>query len=98
METRVCKTCGRGLPIENFSKNAYGYIGICKECNSKHRSEAAVNRKNNKRKALEQELLNAKNLRLSDFTPRELMEELKRRGYEGQLTYVETHTIDLSKI
>ena len=26
METKVCKTCGRELPIENFSKNAYGYI------------------------------------------------------------------------
>jgi hypothetical protein len=31
---------------------------------------------------------------LSDFTPRELMLELKRRGYEGRLTYVETHMID----
>lgn len=35
---------------------------------------------------------------LADFTPRELMAELKRRGYEGKLTYVETHTIDLSTL
>jgi hypothetical protein len=35
---------------------------------------------------------------LADFTPRELMAELKRRGYEGKITYVETHTIDLSTL
>jgi hypothetical protein len=35
---------------------------------------------------------------LADFSPRELTEELKRRGYEGKLTYVETHTIDLSAL
>ena len=98
METRVCKTCGRELPIENFSKNAYGYIGICKECNSKHRSEAATHRASKKQRSIENELANAKNMRLSEFTPRELMAELKRRGYEGTLTYVETHVIDLSKI
>jgi len=34
--------------------------------------------------------------RLSEFTPRELMLELKRRGYEGELAFVEVHKIDLS--
>ena len=41
---------------------------------------------------------NFRQLCLADFTPRELMAELKRRGYEGKITYVETHTIDLSTL
>lgn len=34
-----------------------------------------------------------KEMRLKDFTPRELMQELKRRGYEFEMTYTEVHTI-----
>ena len=34
-----------------------------------------------------------RNLCLSDFTPRELMQELKRRGYEFEITYTEVHKI-----
>lgn len=34
-----------------------------------------------------------KEMRLKDFTPRELMQELKRRGYEFEMTYVEVHKI-----
>jgi hypothetical protein len=35
---------------------------------------------------------------LEDFTPRQLMEELKRRGYTGRLQYVEVKDIDLDKL
>ena len=31
METKVCKCCGRELPVENFAKNAFGYIGVCRD-------------------------------------------------------------------
>lgn len=96
MGTQVCKCCGRELPIEQFAKNAFGYIRVCKECNSKNRQEAALNRKKLKQQAID--ALNARNLRLADFTPRELMEELKRRGYEGKLRYVRIEEIDLNNI
>ena len=33
---------------------------------------------------------------LADYTPRQLMEELKRRGYTGKLQFVEVKTIDLA--
>lgn len=33
---------------------------------------------------------------LGDFTPRQLMEELRRRGYTGKLQFVEVKTIDLN--
>ena len=96
METQICKCCGKELPIEQFAKNAFGYIHVCKECNSKNRQEAALNRKKLKQQAID--ALNARNLRLADFTPRELMEELKRRGYEGKLRYVRIEEIDLNNI
>lgn len=35
---------------------------------------------------------------LSGYTPRQLMEELKRKGYTGQLKYVKVETIDLDAI
>lgn len=45
---------------------------------------------------LNENILRAKKMRLSEFTPRELMEELVRRGYKGKLSYTEVHEIDLS--
>ena len=96
METKVCKCCGRELPVENFAKNAFGYIGVCRECNSKNRSDAAQKRKQLKQQAID--AINARNLRLQDFTPRELIEELKRRGYEGKLRFVQVQEIDLAKM
>lgn len=96
MENQVCKCCGRELPVEQFAKNAFGYVRVCRECNSKNRSEAAKKRKQLQQQAVD--AINARNLRLADFTPRELMEELKRRGYEGKLRYVKVEEIDLNNI
>lgn len=45
---------------------------------------------------LNENILRAKKMRLSEFTPRELMEEPVRRGYKGKLSYTEVHEIDLS--
>ena len=30
--TKVCKVCGRELPLELFHKNRWGYTKVCKEC------------------------------------------------------------------
>ena len=38
----------------------------------------------------------ARNARLAEFTPRELMAELARRGYEGKLTYTRVEEIDIN--
>lgn len=95
-KTKVCKCCGQELPIEEFARNAFGYTNVCKNCNSINRKKA-WERKNEVAK-LKESATNARELRLHDFTPRELMTELKRRGYDGKITYTETHTIDLSTI
>ncbi len=96
METRVCETCGRELTIDHFARNKYGMARSCKECNGRKISEGRAFK--NKVSELEKELIEAKNIRLKDFTPRELMEELARRGYRGKLTYTQVHEIDLNNI
>lgn len=38
--TKVCKKCGRELPLEQFHKNRWGYTQVCKECNSRKTSDS----------------------------------------------------------
>lgn len=96
METKKCKCCGRELPVSEFGKSPLGVYNTCKECVKKNQSDAKIGKKNVLQ--MEKELENAKVMRLSEFSPRELMGELKRRGYKGKITYVETHTIDISAL
>ena len=77
--TKVCKKCGRELPVYEFYKadtNKDGLLGHCKEC---HRSQM-----NDRSKAARKALAENKTP-LSAFTPRELIEELRKRGYKGTL-------------
>lgn len=85
METKVCKVCGQELPLSEFRKSLLVPNGIatCKKC---------VNEKIKKTK-LFKETTGSTNSELAKFTPRELIEELKSRGYKGKL-YV-TKTIEL---
>ena len=95
-ETRICSCCGQEKQLSEFNKNAWGYKTICRECENKHRAEKKEERKALKQQAID--AVNARNLRLEDFTPRELMLRLKELGYEGTLKYVKTEIIDISKL
>ena len=47
METKVCKRCGREMPLESFPKNNRskdGHLSVCKDCNFKARSAARPKR------------------------------------------------------
>lgn len=96
METKKCTCCGKELPIEEFAKTGFGVLTICKPCMVLKR--AAGHKRNLVAKKLQEELSVARTARLSEFTPRELMEELSRRGYNGKLTYTEVHEIDIQNI
>lgn len=96
METKVCSKCGRELSIDNFKRNAWGIVSVCKECEAatrKQKKEAAKKAEN-----YQKDVEDARMLRLKDFTPRELMEELRNRGYEGKLRYVRVEEVDLTKL
>lgn len=85
METKVCKVCGQELPLSEFIKSPFttNGIAICNKC---------IGDKIKKIK-LFKETTGSTNSELAKFTPRELIEELKSRGYKGKL-YV-TRTIEL---
>lgn len=93
METKICKCCNRELPIDQFTNTKNGRHNTCRECRMEHVKEGREKRK--REQNLEAELAKAKSMRLSEFTPRELMEELARRGYKGKLQYVEVHEINI---
>lgn len=93
METKVCECCGRELPLDQFIKRSFGMSHICKKCNGERIKEARERKKGAKN--LEQELEHARQMRLHEFTPRELMEELASRGYKGKLTYTHVEEINI---
>lgn len=94
METKVCKCCGRELLISSFKKGRWGVVSVCNECDKQHRAEKRQQRIDEQKKKVEDVRAENRQLCLADFTPRELMEELARRGYTGELTY--TMKIDIT--
>lgn len=85
-QTKTCPRCGRTLPIENFyvCKDGKPY-SYCKEC---------VKARNAAHKITPPDSENP----LSAYTPRQLMCELKRRGYTGKLKLVTINEIDLNNL
>ena len=113
IKTKVCRKCGRELPTESFFKNHTckdGVDTICKECKSEYqRGWARKNKEKKKAQKIENERIEFEkkykiytNKELAKFTPRELMLELKARGYEGELVFIEhivkEHRINLNKL
>lgn len=111
--TKVCTKCGRELPVTEFTKKANAKDGLqyyCKECNSRLSTEYARKRREKlKAQKVEQARVEYENKykiytnrELAKFTPRELMLELKARGYEGELIFREVkvteHRINLNKL
>ena len=73
METKICSTCRRELPVTEFSKNRACKDGLntkCKEC-VKNCPQPGI-------KAT---------FKISDFTDDMLFAELRRRGYTGELRF-----------
>lgn len=77
-QTKVCSKCNRELPVSHFHhcyKALDGLQYYCKDCMSEVNKAIAKKRKN----ALNQ--VDDSESELSQYTPRQLMEELKRRGF-----------------
>ena len=86
-ETKICKVCGKELPISEFSRNGFGVLSTCKSCVNEAKTKGRAAKK--RVRDFEAEIDQAKKMRLADFTPRDLLAELRRRGYDGELYYPE---------
>lgn len=103
METKVCNHCGRELTLDNFyksNKSADGRQGTCKDC---HRE--ASRKSYAKRKTLVDKVVSECGLykvyahpELASFSTRELLEELKARGYTWEKMFAPRQEIDYRKI
>lgn len=81
-ETKKCNRCGELLPLTSFNKcksSKDGYYSICKSCRKiDYMNKGKVSKLSKVYSDVE----------LAKFTPRQLLEELKARGYHGTLKCV----------
>ena len=95
-ETKVCKCCGRELPISNFKPSRWGgRVNVCTECATNKLRENKQKRLDEQKQKVEDMKAENRQLCLADFTPRELMTELARRGYRGKLQFIQVQEIDI---
>lgn len=93
METKICKVCGRELPISEFKKTGMSPNGIrtCNKCcaeKSRMAKEAKAIAKE-KEDGIGNTPSNQSecNPALAGFSTRSLIEELRARGYSGTLIF-----------
>lgn len=73
-EKKICKCCGKELPLTMFNKKGPGYRSICISC---ERGESGASDK------------------FKEFTSRELMEELRSRGFKGVLKRIKVEEVNI---
>lgn len=84
METKVCKGCGKELPLDQFFHNRYGATGYCNDCMSAKRGKKPL--PVSEQVAEEKPVSKPRKRYIENVADEELVEELKRRGYAGTLT------------
>lgn len=83
VRTKKCLKCGRELPASEFYVKkgaADGLQAWCKKCQKTANYKRFASKAHYK----------GCNPELGRFTPRQLIEELRARGYTGELKYVQT--------
>lgn len=82
--TKICRKCGIEKPIDQFRRipnSPDGHTHVCQSCINHSRSLSQNDL------GIGTKLPKGDNPALAQFTPRELLEELKSRGYKGELQY-----------
>ena len=94
-KTKACRECGRELPLDQFSKNRWGYTNLCKDCmTAKKAVKAPAAQEGPKPQPKEEKPAAAapvastakpKRNYLHYVSDEQLVAELKRRGYKGTI-------------
>lgn len=84
--TKKCKVCGRVLPVSEFAKHwksKDGYRSTCRSCDGVHEKHSAcVSAGTVIKRTIEGGISSLKGINAKD-----LIEELRYRGYKGKLIY-----------
>lgn len=97
--TKICRDCGRELPIERFKRNKFGQpVSVCLDCDTRKRRENKEKKLMEKAMEERQKMLKEEEVKseLGAYNSRQLMAELARRGFEGKLTFLQE--IDITKL
>ena len=97
-DKKSCTCCGQVKTLDHFKLTRWGTrVSVCTECAIQKARDNKLRKKQEEeiKKANEDAKKSERQKMLEQFTPRELMEELARRGYTGELTY--TMKIDITK-
>lgn len=92
--TKICKHCGVEKPLSEFhrvSRNKDGINDWCKDCVNEYQRKREAEKR--KKRLHEKELALHGNPELAKFQPRELIAELRARGYTGTLNYIQKITV-----
>ncbi len=82
-KTKVCKRCGRELPLHEFSRHARTADGLQVYCRDCCKEAMKKTRRGKVQKDIERATYG-----LSSFSDDELINELRRRGFSGYLKQV----------
>lgn len=83
---KKCTKCGRELPLSMYHlkrSSKDGYSGVCKDCVRIYDKERAAKKRRVEKKAQSIPL----RVDISNLSDSELLAELKRRGYAGELHF-----------
>ena len=96
-DKKSCTCCGQVKTLDHFKLTRWGTrVSVCTECATQKARDNKIRKQQEKEmaKAREDAKKSEHQKMLEQYTPRELMEELARRGYTGELTY--TMKIDIT--
>lgn len=80
----MCTICGSELPVSEFAFHPKSADGLCNACNHCRSKKVRKTRSSKTQGG---------NPDLASFKPRDLIEELRVRGYKGKLTYTQEITL-----
>lgn len=83
-QTKICARCGRTLSVAMFNKSSRSLDGLqsyCRDCQKEKSQERRAEGENPKK------MPERCDPALAGFTPRQLINELRARGYRGEIFY-----------